>query len=267
MPVLESFPSFLKAYRKSNGLTQIELAELLGYSMETISAWERGKRTPHLLQIPRLARLLGIEAHELTQSLYPAGISSLEEYTNQEPYTARLQQNSLVSVFSSQDECIQLIRHAVRHATKVKVLTIRGEKYFLGPQGILHNLYSSKHSRASSVQVLVLSLDSDHVTEELAADIGHDSPERIREKMSSVHGYLKFLMSDNKNFEVRSYKEKPNFKMLIFDDVMFVSSFIKRIPKNDQNAKMFQLTREDNPLFMGLERHFDDLWSRSANLL
>ncbi len=263
MSPLDSFPELLKAYRRSNGLTQGELAEQLNFSTETISAWERGKRKPHFQQIQRLARLLGKDAQELAQSLYPDH-NSIDAYNSQETHIARLQQNSLVTVFSNQDECEPFIRQASRHATKVKILTIRGEKYFLTPKSFLHNLYSSRHPKDSIMQVLVLSPNSDHITEELAANLGHDSSKRIREKMSSVLGYLKFLMSHHENFEVRCYKEKPNFKILIFDDVMFVSSFVGGGPKNDLNAKMFQLTREGNPLFMGLEKLFDDLWLRSA---
>jgi hypothetical protein len=137
----------------------------------------------------------------------------------------------------------------------------------LGPGSLLYKLYSSKQSKDSIIQVLVLSPESDHITEELAIKLAHNSPERIRGKMSTVLNYLKFLMSQNENFEVRCYKEEPNWKILIFDDVMFVSSFVGGKPKNDDNARMFRLTREGNPLFMGFERFFDQLWLKSANPL
>lgn len=264
MSPLESFPEFLKTYRKNNGLTQGELAKQLNFSAETISAWERGKRRPQLQQIQRLARLLGRNAQELAYILYP-DYNLVEEHQSLTTYAAQLQQNSLVTVFSSQDECEPLIREAGKYAKNIKVLTVRGEKYFLGPKSLLHNnLYSSSHSEDSTIQVLVLSPNSDHITEELAVSLEHVTSQRIREKMSSVLGYLKFLMSHNKNFEVKCYTGKPNFKILIFDDVMFVSSFIEGRPKNDRNTKMFLLTREENPLFLGLEHLFDELWQRSA---
>ncbi|MBV9232007.1 MAG: helix-turn-helix transcriptional regulator [Chloroflexi bacterium] len=266
MPSLESFPQVLKAYRKGNGLSQEELARQLNFSAETISAWERGKRKPHALQIPRLAHLLGRDAQELTQSLYPAS-DSVGEFKNHQPRIAPTPESGLITIFSSQDECEALIRQECRHATKVKVLTIRGEKYFLGPKSLLHHLYSSRHTRDCSIQVLVLSPDSDHITEELAVNLGHNSSERIRGKMSSVLGYLKFLMSQHSNFKVKCYQETPIFKILMFDDVMFVSSFVDGVPKNDHNVKMFRLTREGNPLFIGLESFFDHLWLRSANIM
>ena len=68
-----------------------------------------------------------------------------------------------------------------------------------------------------------------------------------------------------KRDNLNSY-EKPNFKILLFDDVMFVSSFAMNIRHNDQNAKMFQIKQVGNPLFAGFERVFDSLWEHSASL-
>ena len=266
MTSLESFPQVLKAYRKNNGLTQEDLARQLDFSVETISAWERGKRKPHPLQIPRLARLLQRDAQDLTESLYP-DYRSASDFDNRGASVTQLQENTLIMVFASQEECEALIRQESRHARRVKILTIRGEKYFLGPKSLLHNLYSLKPSKDLTIQVLVLSPETDHITEELAINLGHNSAERIRGKMNSVLGYLKFLMSQNKGFEVRCYQEKPIFKVLLFDDVMFVSSFAGGGPKNDRNAKMFRLTRGGNPLFLGFESFFDSLWVRSARPL
>jgi DNA-binding XRE family transcriptional regulator len=64
---VNDFSALLRSYRKSQGLTQEALARHWSYSFETISAWERGKRTPSTQEIPRLASLLAIEAQELTR--------------------------------------------------------------------------------------------------------------------------------------------------------------------------------------------------------
>lgn len=264
MPSLESFASVLRNYRKNNGLSQEELGRQLDFSTETISAWERGKRKPHPLQIARLARLIGKDVQELTQSIYPDS-PLVDEFKRQEHPAPLSQEIDSVTIYSSQDECEPLIRQESRHATRIKVLTIRGEKYFLGPKSLLHNLlYSSRHVKDSNIKVLVLSPNSSHITEELAIKLGHENVERVRGKMDSVLGYLKFLMSEYKNFEVRCYQENPIFKILMFDEVMFVSSFVGGGPKNDRNVRMFRLTREGNPIFLGLEGFFDLLWSRSA---
>ena len=59
------FSSLLRTYRKNMGWTQEEMSQKWSYSFETISAWERKKRTPSSQEIPRLAKLLQIEAEKL----------------------------------------------------------------------------------------------------------------------------------------------------------------------------------------------------------
>ena len=109
-------------------------------------------------------------------------------------------------------------------------------------------------------------LYSPHITEQLAVRLDHESPEEIRDKMQHSLNNLKFYAQRNKDFEVRCYWEPPNFKILRFDNTMFVSSFIGGGPKNDHSARMFQMVRDGNPLFAGFDRYFDDLWERAAFL-
>lgn len=175
-----------------------------------------------------------------------------------------LKQNSSVIEFLNQEACESHIREASCNAKKVRILTIRGEKYFLTPKSLLYSLCTSKRAKDSSIEVLVLSPDSHHISEDLAASLDHESAEEIRAKMHIVFDYLNHLASRIKNFEVKCYDERPNFKILLFDDVMFVSSFAGGGPKNDHTAKMLQITRDGNPLFMGFERYFEDLSKRSV---
>lgn len=174
-----------------------------------------------------------------------------------------LNQNNSIRVYPNQDACEPHIREAFRNARKVKMLTIRGEKYFLGSRSLLHEICLAKQEKGVSIKVLVLSPESGHITEELAGSLGHNSAERTKRKMSIALDNLKHIAEQNRNFEVKCYNESPNFKVLLFDNIMFVSAIMG--PKNDHNAKMWQITREEAPLFMGLERHFDDLWKHSVS--
>jgi len=50
----------LKALRKARGLTQLQLADLMQKSVETISNFERGKTIPSLLTLDRLGERLHV---------------------------------------------------------------------------------------------------------------------------------------------------------------------------------------------------------------
>jgi DNA-binding XRE family transcriptional regulator len=45
----------IRSQRKANGLTQVQLAQLVGASQTSISDWEAGKATPSSKHFPLLA--------------------------------------------------------------------------------------------------------------------------------------------------------------------------------------------------------------------
>lgn len=51
--------------RKDQGITQVQLAEQLGVSQQTITAYESGNRRVPISHLPRLAALLGESIEEL----------------------------------------------------------------------------------------------------------------------------------------------------------------------------------------------------------
>lgn len=51
--------------RKSANITQVQLAEELGVSQQTVNAYEMGHRRMAISALPRLARLLGVSIEEL----------------------------------------------------------------------------------------------------------------------------------------------------------------------------------------------------------
>ena len=51
--------------RKDEGITQVQLAEQLGTSQQTITAYEVGRRRVPVSSLPRIAKLLGLSVEEL----------------------------------------------------------------------------------------------------------------------------------------------------------------------------------------------------------
>ena len=50
----------LVAFRKARKLTQLELADMIGYSDKAVSRWEHGEVTPDIETLDRLAKIYGI---------------------------------------------------------------------------------------------------------------------------------------------------------------------------------------------------------------
>ncbi len=62
MSVNERISYYIKKYRKESNLTQKDLAVLLFVQPQTVSAWERGIKTPSTDSITNLISLIGISA-------------------------------------------------------------------------------------------------------------------------------------------------------------------------------------------------------------
>lgn len=56
---METFPERLRRLRKGYGLTQEDLAKMVGVNKQTISQYERGVRRPDLEMLTRLSERLG----------------------------------------------------------------------------------------------------------------------------------------------------------------------------------------------------------------
>ena len=55
----------IRIYRKRNGLTQRELAEITGLAVGTIQQYELNKRQPRIEMLKTIAQLLGCTVNDL----------------------------------------------------------------------------------------------------------------------------------------------------------------------------------------------------------
>ena len=75
---------FIKAQRKRLGLSQAELAEILGVAVSAVGMWESGERRPRHETIPTLARVLRCTIDDLYGGSQESGTAS-ENSPNNEP--------------------------------------------------------------------------------------------------------------------------------------------------------------------------------------
>jgi transcriptional regulator with XRE-family HTH domain len=68
-----AFGQRLAALRKERGLTQVQLAELLDTSQQTVTAYENGTRRVPITTLPLLAHTLGTSIEDLIGAPAPRG--------------------------------------------------------------------------------------------------------------------------------------------------------------------------------------------------
>lgn len=73
------FHENLKAARLKKGLSQQEVADMVGIAKSTYSMWETGKREPNLMKIIALTKILDVSGDELL-GLVPMDKTETEFY-------------------------------------------------------------------------------------------------------------------------------------------------------------------------------------------
>ena len=61
----ETIGSRIARFRKANGMTQEDLANLMGVSSQAVSKWENDASCPDISLLPQLSKVLGVTADEL----------------------------------------------------------------------------------------------------------------------------------------------------------------------------------------------------------
>ena len=79
----------IKTLRKSQGLTQVDLAKKLGIAQKVISDYEKGKIKPSRDKLPKLAKILKISVDELLGTKKPE-INSEKEHVHGNSRVAKL---------------------------------------------------------------------------------------------------------------------------------------------------------------------------------
>lgn len=86
---MENSITTLKARRKALGLSQAELAELIGVNLQTVWRWERGRIEPHRVTLRAwVAALEAEEARQATpETVRPPVDGSTAEAGDEQPVT------------------------------------------------------------------------------------------------------------------------------------------------------------------------------------
>ncbi len=133
----------IKELRKERGMTQEQLADLVGISFQAISKWENNIALPDITLVPKLAQIFGVSTDDLFSFHLREMQKEIEEYADRayrfresDPGEGRrileegLQKypdndillNNLLYVLEDSDECIQV---ASRLIDKTAMLDIR----------------------------------------------------------------------------------------------------------------------------------------------
>jgi transcriptional regulator with XRE-family HTH domain len=64
----QSFGTMIAKLRKEKGMTQLDLAKMMGVTDKAVSKWERDLSFPDVNSLPRLSEIFGVTVDELMQN-------------------------------------------------------------------------------------------------------------------------------------------------------------------------------------------------------
>lgn len=217
------FSMLLRTYRKSMGWTQEELAQQWSYSFETISAWERGKRTPGKQETLRLAKLLNMDIEKFAEVI----LGSREH-----PETA----SGWKASFETWGELQHIYRTRTEFSRDFPYARMFDESHKILAAGISLNAIALTYSRDALLKAII----EDNCTIQLCfldpngmkcaeREEEENYPKRTLADLTSVNILVVKTLYNQiertspehlKNLEIRTYNLTPRFNIYIVDDVL-----------------------------------------------
>lgn len=98
---MEKFANLLSQKRKNKGLTQDQLADLVGVSHQAVSKWERAEAMPEISKIGDIALAIDTPTEDLINALYEAPVTTtIEKGTSDDAYFALVDKTKVGDVYA-----------------------------------------------------------------------------------------------------------------------------------------------------------------------
>lgn len=228
----DKFSTLLRSYRKSMGWTQEELSEEWSYSFETISAWEREKRTPNNHEIPRIAKFLGIDSENLAEIIRRSRTQPLKRNAQTggikpENWKASLDTwGELQQIYRSRTDFNQDFSYAKMFENAQSILAAGISLNAITLSHGRDNLFNYITNNNCKLQLCFLDPNGKRCAEREEEE--NHKPGHIA-GITKVSIHLLETLQDmieqsspehNKNLEIRVYDLTPRFNIYIVDDIL-----------------------------------------------
>lgn len=228
----DKFSTLLRTYRKSMGWTQEELSQEWSYSFETISAWEREKRTPNNHEVPRIAKFLGLDSEELAETIRRSRIQPLKRNTQTggvKPENWKTSLNTwgeLQQIYRSRTDFNQDFSYAKMFEKAQTILAVGISLNALTLSHGRDNLFNYITNNNCKLQLCFLDPNGKRCAEREEEE--NHKPGHIA-GITKVSIHLLETLQDmieqsspehNKNLEIRVYDLTPRFNIIIVDDIL-----------------------------------------------
>lgn len=248
--------AILKLARQYTGASQARLATACGLGQGRINEIMNGHRqVTRLVVFERIAEGLAMpdEARVLF-GLAPARPAAYGVLTGHA---------EIAQVFADQAEADRELRELAATAGQVDILAVRT----LGLISLNDSLLRGPLTRRTTpVRVRMLLLDPDAPAVAIrAAEIGESAASFAAGIRLAIARLAEFDEHPSVTVEMALYAQLPTWRMIGFDDVLYVSAF--STAREGHRSGMYKFTAPTTGvLHTGFRRHFDEMWRQARRL-
>lgn len=164
------------------------------------------------------------------------------------------------------------IKAACKAAKDIKILSNKGLVFFGLDESIVSLAEAADYGGLERLRILLLHPESRWINRGLMALRSYESLPDFKKELSSAHviaesGIRKFAGKlDLHNSGIKYHLSEPYFRMVITEDVAFVSTYAEDPSVQVRDLPVFAFRNDAGSLYGALKRHFNDLWHNHSRL-
>lgn len=167
----------------------------------------------------------------------------------------------IIKIYNSFHDAFGDIRDCFATSRQISLLLYIGRREFGEDESLFLDLLEKRIKQKDNFELRILhsSPNSPHLSQQKANRLGRRKEKWISQ-IEKVRENIIKASAKSDNVRVFSHKEPYIWRMLIFDDIMFVSGYIQDT-KNDKKAPVFCIKDGKDSLHTVFYKYYNHLWA------
>ncbi len=183
-----------------------------------------------------------------------------------QPTTLRLPPSGMPRDFASLQEAKPSIRDACKASFGIRILSNKGLAFFGSDDSVVSLAEASDYKKLRRLRIILMDPKSGWINRGLMALRQYESLADFKKELRASHDIAEFAM---KKFArslglhrsgIKYHVVEPYFRMLITDEVAFVSSYAENPTTQVRDLPVFVFPNQTGSLYRAFKRHFNDVW-------
>lgn len=172
--------------------------------------------------------------------------------------------------YANLDEARDAIKRACKDSPTIRILSNKGLVFFGLDESIVSLAEADDYRGLKRLRVILLAPDSRWINRGLMALRQHESVSDFKRELGNSHSIVEAGMRSFARHiglhrsGIKYHHVEPYFRMVITDEVAFVSSYAEHPTIQVRDLPVFRFQNEQGSLYGAFKRHFNDLWHNAS---